>query len=78
MHLSRKALSKLSSPASAALVGGKCFFVTDGAPASGLFLVSAFNAAITGEGNYRDDGRTVKVQGDCWLHCMKAFAVSTL
>ena len=46
---SRKTLLKLGDP----VVAGKCFFITDGSPTSGLFLISAFNSAITGEECYR-------------------------
>ena len=48
----RKALLKLSTIGNS-VVAGKCFFITDGYPTSGLFLVSAFNSAITGEECYR-------------------------
>ena len=34
-------------------MAGRCFYITDGHPTSGLFLVSAFNTAITGEEDYR-------------------------
>lgn len=49
--MDRKVLLKLGDPDS--VVAGKCFFITDGSPTSGLFLISAFNTAITGEECYR-------------------------
>ena len=43
------------------MVAGKCFFITDGNPTSGLFLISSFNSAIFGEECYRDVHTTANV-----------------